>query len=202
MAIIEPPAPLPLRNAKWRDNIPAQVNRSTWTGRSKVIGLPGAAYVSVSAEFVTQIGEDRARPWRAFFKQIARRYNRFRVPLGEARQTTASNPTVRAGATNGVTLPLAGLPASATVLKAGDFMTVPLPSGHERPVCLVAPLNSNGSGQGTAVFDTELGEVPTTGASVEIGRPWALVRLTSDVPGWDVDPGQIYSFSFAAEEAL
>lgn len=202
MAIILPPAPLPLRNAKWRDNVPAQLNRSSWTGRSKIVGLPGAAYVSVTAEFVTQIGEDRARPWRAFFKQIARRWNSFRVPLGEAIQTAAANPSVRAGATAGTTLPLQGLPASAAVLRTGDFMTVRLPSGHERPVCLVAPLNSNGSGQGTAVFDTELGEVPATGIAVEIGRPWGLMRLTSDVPGWDVDPGQLYSFSIAAEEAL
>lgn len=202
MAIITPPAPLPLRNVKWRVPFPAQVNRSVWTGRRKLIGMPGATVWTASGEFVTILNEARAKPWRGFFTALKGQVNSFRLRASESQQTTAANPTVRSGASYGGQLPLAGLPASRTVLVAGDFMTVPLPSGHERLVCLTADLVSNSSGQGLATFGPELGETPATGATVEIQRPWCLMALTSDPPGWDVSPGQTYSFSINAEEAL
>jgi hypothetical protein len=202
MAIIVPPAPLPLRNVSWRAPFPAQVNRSGWTGRSKIVGLPGATVWTVSGSFVTIIGADRGKPWRGFFTALHGQLHKFRVRGGEDLQTTAANPTVRAGANDGVTVPLAGLPANKTVLISGSLMTVPLPSGHERMVCLTADLVSNGLGQGTATFGPELGEVPATGAVVEIGRPWSLVRQTNKAPGWDVEPGQKYIFALDAEEAL
>lgn len=202
MAIIVPPAPLPLRGAKWRVPFPAQVNRSGWTGRRKVVGLPGAAMWTLSAEFVTTIGEDRAKPWRGFFVSLNGPVNAFPVRASERQQTAAANPTVRAGAGNSNTVPLQGLPANQTVLLSGDLMTVYLPSGHRRLVCLTAPLVSNGTGQGTATFGPELGETPVAGATVEIQRPFGLMALTSEPPGWDVQLGQTYSFAVTAEEAL
>jgi len=202
MAIITPPAPLPLRQVKWRAPFPAQVNRSAWTGRRKVVGLPGATVWTASGEFVTLISEANAKPWRAFFVALKGPLGSFRLRASEGQQTTAANPTVRSGAGSGGTLPLQGLPATRTVLVAGDLMTVPLPSGHERLVCLTADLVSNGAGQATATFGPELGEVPATGATVEIQRPWGLMALTSDPPGWDVSAGQQYQFTIDCEEAL
>lgn len=200
--IILPPAPLPLRNIRWRCPEPAQVNRSAWTGRSKVIGLPGIATWQMEATFVAQIGVAQGRPWRAFFMALRGQLNMFRVRGVEAVQTAAANAAVRSGGDADTTLPLEGLPANATVLRAGDLMTVTLPSGHERMVCLIAPLVSNGQGQGTATFAPELGEVPIAGSTVEIREPWSLMRLSSEPPGWDVDAGQIYRFQVQAEEAL
>ncbi len=202
MAIITPPAPLPLRNVKWRAPFPAQVNRSIWTGKRKVIGLPGATVWKVSGEFVTIISETNAKRWRGFFISLKGQVNSFPVLATETQQTSASNPTVRSGANSGGTIPLQGLPGSQTVLVAGDLMTVFLPSGHRRLVCLTAPLVTNGSGQGTATFGPDLGEVPTAGATVEIQRPYGLMALTSEPPGWDVGVGQTYSFTLDAEEAL
>jgi hypothetical protein len=95
---------------------------------------------------------------------------------------------------------LQGLPGGQTVLVTGDLMTVFLPSGHRRLVCLTQDLVSNGQGLATAVFGPELGEVPATGATVEIQRPYAVVALTSEPPGWDVEPGQLYQFAVSAEE--
>lgn len=201
MAIITPPAPLPLRGAKWRLPPSAQVNKSAWTGTSKTVGLPGAQNWTVTAAFVTQIGQDRARRWRGFFVQVSQPYQRFPVGAVEAPQTNAANPSVRAGAGNYNSLPLQGLPANQVVLLAGDLMTVPLPSGHQRLVCLSADLVSNGQGQCTAIFGPELGGSPAIGVVVEIREPFSLVRLVSDPPGWDVEPGQQYAFSITAEEA-
>lgn len=202
MAIITPPAPLPLRNVKWRAPFPSQVNRSGWTGRRKVIGLPGATVWTVSGEFVTIVSEVNAKQWRAFFMSLKGPLNSFPVRATETQQTSATNPTVRTGATSGGTVPLQGLPGSATVLVAGDLMTVFLPSGHRRLVCLTAPLVTNGSGQGTATFEPALGEAPASGATVEIQHPYGLMALSSEPPGWDVAEGQTYSFAIDAEEAL
>jgi len=202
VAIITPPAPLPLRNVKWRAPFPAQVNRSSWTGRRKVIGLPGATVWTASGEFVTIISEAKAKPWRGFFTALKGQLNSFRLLAGETQQTTASNPTVLAGGSYGGQVPLTGLPASSTVLLAGDLMTVPLPSGHERLVCLTADLVTNGAGQAIANFGPDLGEIPATGATVEIRRPWGLMALTSEPPGWDVSEGQQYQFVIDCEEAL
>ncbi|APR53366.1 hypothetical protein CA223_05495 [Sphingomonas koreensis] len=201
MAIKYPPAPFNLRRAKWRVPFPAQRNRSGWTGTSKVIGLPGAAVWQAEGDFVTIVSEANMRPWRAFFLSLKGPVNKFPLRAVEAQQTTHPNPTVRAGGNSGTTVPLAGLPASTAVLPTGAMMTVVLPSGHHRLVCLMAPLNSNGSGQGTATFEPELCEVPAEGAAVEIQWPYGLMSLTSDPPGWDVEPGQTYTFPLRCEEA-
>ncbi|MGF3028147.1 hypothetical protein ACQVP2_35835, partial [Methylobacterium aquaticum] len=165
------------------------------------VGLPGAQFWTVSGAFSTRVGEDRAKPWRGFFVSLFGPVHRFPVvAIENKRQTAAANPTVRAGAGNANTCPLQGLPANTTVLVTGDLMTVFLPSGHRRLVCLTQDLVSNGQGQGTAVFGPELGEVPAPGAQVEIQRPYAVVALTSEPPGWDVEPGQTYQFALTAEE--
>lgn len=201
MAIIDPGAPLPLRNISLRLNEMVQVNRSGWTGTRQAVALPGAAYWSVAGEFVPVIGSANVLRWRAFFVSLRGSMNKFRVRVVQDQQTGASNPTVRTGATAGTSVPLQGLPASSTVLLAGMMMTVTLPSGHERLVCLTANLTSNGSGQGTATFVPELSEAPTAGAAVEIRWPTALVALTAPVTGWDVVAGKRYSFAIEAEEA-
>lgn len=202
MALILTPAPFRLRNAKPRLQVKIQRNRSAWTGTSRGVGLPGADLWTISGDFVTIVGADLALPWKAFFFALRGSANSFRIRFVEKQQTAAANPTVRSGANAGTTLPLQGLPANATVLKAGMMMTVTLPSGHERLVGLVADLVSNGLGQGTATFGNELGEIPAAGAAVEIQWPWLLARLTSEPPGWDVAEGQTYSFRVDAEEAL
>lgn len=201
MSIVTPPAPLPLRNVKWRLPPAAQVNRSRWTGTSKSVGLPGAQNWTVSGELVLKVGEAQARAWRAFFVQVSQPFRAFAVRAVEGRQTAAGNPTIGAGANAGTTMPVSGLPASQTVLGTGCFLTVPLPSGHRRLVCLTAPLNSNAAGQAVATFEPELTEVPAPGATVEMQWPYALVRLAGDPAGWDVAPGQQYAFAFSAEEA-
>ncbi len=202
MAIIPTPARLPLRGLKWRCPEPAIVNRSGWTGTSKVVGLPGAGVWSASGEFRVIVGEENVLPWRAFFTALRGQRNSFRlIAIERARQTDVTAVTVRAGAGNADTLPLQGMPASVRVLRAGELMTVPLPSGHHRLVCLTEHLVADANGQAIARFGPELGEIPTAGTLVELREPFALVRQTSEPPGWDVAVGQTYTFPFAVEEA-
>lgn len=202
MAIIATPAPLPLRNVSWRAPFPAQVNRSGWTGTSKVVGLPGATSWTLKAEFATIVGEGTGKKWRAFFMALRGSVNSFRVPATENRQLPAANPNVPAGAavSAGNSLPLAGMPPNAPFLEAGDMLTVLLANGHERLVVLTQHLFADVQGRGTAVFQPSLTVAPAA-ATVEAIRPWALMRLTNEPPGWDVEPGQTYRFTINAEEA-
>lgn len=203
MALINPPAPLRLRNARWRANVPAQVNRSGWTGKRKVVGRGGAFWWSMTGEFVPIVGATNVPAWRGWFLDLEGPIHTFPVRAVEAQQTLSANPIVAAGTTNGFNVPLQGLPPSTTVLPKGSLMTITLPSGHGRLVSLSAALVTNGAGAGTAIFKQELTETPAIGAAVEIRWPYSTMSLASDFPaGWGVDPGQVYSFSIEAEEAL
>lgn len=202
MAIIQPATPLPLAKVAWRLRTPEQQNRSGWTGKSKIIGLPGSQVWLCSGNMASITTQARALPLKAFFFALNGRRNSFPVRAVEQQQTTATNPTVRSGGNAGTTVPLQGLPANATVLLAGMMMTVFLPSGHRRLVGLSADLVSNGSGQGTATFWPELGEIPALGAAVEIQWPYGLMRQADDTVGWDVADRIKRGFTLNAEEAL
>jgi hypothetical protein len=97
---------------------------------------------------------------------------------------------VIAGST-AVALNLGGLAPSLTNLLAGQLLTIPLPSGDEQMVPLVAPLIANSSGLATAALGSPLREIPAPSAFVELEEPWGLMR-TTDPLGWSVDPAPIY----------
>jgi hypothetical protein len=177
-----------------------QVNRSAWTGRRRVSGMPGVQKWYASATVPDIATEEDERPWRVF--KIA-----MRGPVNWARlkvacsQRTGANPTVRAGANPFTTLPLQGLPANATVLKAGQYITVPLPSGRHRLAMLMSDLLTNGSGQGTADFLPELTETPALGTTVETIDPYMAVAFVDARQGWKLSDG-ITDMPLVFEEAL
>lgn len=177
-----------------------QVNRSAWTGRRRVSGMPGAQKWYASANVPDIATEDDERPWRLFLLSLRGPVHRFRFPVA-CSQRDGANPTVRAGANPYTTLPLQGLPANATALKAGQFLTVPLPSGHHRLVMLTADLVANGSGQGTATFVPELTQTPAEGTVVETISPYLHAALISPRQGWKLSNG-VSAFVLEAEEAL
>jgi hypothetical protein len=158
-------------------NFPSQVNRSVWTGKRKVVGLPGGENWTGSLivpDIATEIEE---RKWRAFLIALRGPQNWFRWYL-PCNRHYGPKPRVNAATADGYSLPLDGMAASTRILSAGQFMTVPLPSGHNRLVCLAEDLVTNGSGQATAVFGPALGEVPANNAEVETGKPWIPLALT------------------------
>lgn len=178
---------------------PAQVNRSGWTGKRKVVGLPGIELWSGAFTIADIATEEQERPWRAFLFGLRGPVNWFRFVL-PCNMHAGSKPTVRSGAGNGYTLPLAGLAVSQTILKAGQFITVPLPSGYDRTVCLTADLVSNSSGQATVTFEPALGEVPTVGVTVETINPFIRMALVDRTAGLSASGG-ISGGSFKVEEA-
>lgn len=195
MAIITPPAALPIRRIQWRLRQAHQVNRSGWTGRRQVLTTPGAALWSASAEFVPIRGEAGAKKWRAFFHQLEGQLNKFPLIAVENAQHGGANPTIVSGAQGATSLQLS---ASPPALAAGDFMTVKLADDSFQMVVLVAAISGT-----TAQFLPGLRDDAATGAgSVETIWPYAHVAMTEDSFEHSVDQGQIYSFAFDVEEAF
>jgi hypothetical protein len=183
----------------WRIDVPGQLNRSVFTSKRKYVGLPGAemwmARVTVEA-ITTEIDE---RKWRAFTLKMRGQENTFQI-IANCQTPPSATALVGVGATDGYSLPLTNMAVSQTILHEGEFMTVPLPSGHKRLVCLTADLVANGSGVGTATFEPALNEVPTFAAALEITNPYALVNLRERSNGW-VRQNGIAQFVLDAEEA-
>jgi len=195
MAIIQPPAAMPIRRIQWRLQQPHQVNRSGWTGRRQVLTSPGAALWTVSAEFRPIIGQAAARPWRSFFHSLEGQLHRFPLIAVEAAQHAGANPTIVDGDAGASQLVLSAAPPA---LLAGDLLTVKLVDGTWQLVVLTAPIAGT-----LAAYKPVLRADAATGAgSVETVWPFAHVALAEDGFEHSVDPGQIYSFAFDAEEAF
>jgi hypothetical protein len=67
---------------------------------------------------------------------------------------------------------------------------------------LTSALVVGASTTGTATIEPRLRKSPANAATIEVQYPYALMALTSDMSGWTVDRGQLYGFSFEAEEAF
>lgn len=179
---------------------PAQVNRSQWTGRRKVVALAGAELWRGNATIDLIATEDEERPWRAFLFGLEGPVNWFRWLL-PCNKHIGGRPTVASGATAGYTLPLSGMQPGTRILRKGQFMTVPLPSGHSRAVCLTLDLIADGSGDATAAFRPALNETPTLGVTVETADPFIPMSPVEPTQGLDSADG-ISGASFDVEEAM
>jgi hypothetical protein len=179
-------------------NAPAQVNRSGWTGKRKVVGMPGVELWSGRATVDTIATESEERPWRAFVFGLRGPQNWFRWPL-PCHSHIGSKPLVGAATHAGYSLPLTDMQPNARILRAGQFMTVPLPSGHSRAVCLTADLIADGDGNGVAEFEPALGEIPDEGEEVETTAPFIPMSPTDSTQGFNLAEG-ISGASFAVEE--
>ena len=178
---------------------PAQVNRSKWTGRRKVVGMPGVEVWSGAFAIDTIATEAAERPWRAFLFGLRGPQNWFRWLL-PCNTHIGPKPTVDSGAGSGYSLPLTGMQANALILSAGQYLTVPLPSGKYRAVCLTADLRTDASGEAVAAFEPALSETPALGATVETANPFIAMSLVETTQGFSFADG-VSGASFDVEEA-
>lgn len=200
MAEITVPIPADLILSGPKLSTPAQVNRSTWTGRRKVIGLAGSATWQGSAAIGEIATEEEERQWRAFLFALEGPQNWFRFPL-PCNSHIGPKPLVKAATEAGNTLPLDGMQPNALILRAGQFMTVPLPSGHARAVCLTADLRADASGEAVAQFRPALNEVPADNAVIETAYPYVPMSPVDAIVGLDTAQG-VSGTAFEVEEAI
>jgi hypothetical protein len=200
MAEITVPLPDDLLLTRLSLSSPSQVNRSAWTGRRKVVGLAGTETWQGAVAFDGIATEAEERQWRAFLFDLGGPENSFRWPL--PRNThIGPKPRVNAATGDGYALPLDGMQPNARILRAGQFMTVPLPSGHKRAVMLTADLVTNGLGQATAQFKPALTEVPADNAEVETTFPYIPMAPVESVMSLATENG-VSGTGFEVEEAM
>lgn len=181
-------------------DVPAQQNRSVWTGRSQTIGLPGTELWSASVAVDLIATEIEERAWRRFLFALEGQVNWFKLPL-PCNLLTGPQPVIGFPPNDGYTLPLTGIYPRTHILRAGQYITIPLPSGHKRAVCLMDDVIANSSGNATAQFRPALNEVPVVGAKIEAAKPFVPVRSAVSSLGCNQSQG-ISGFAFDVEEAL
>lgn len=174
MALLEIPDPDALILTSIRPDVPDQMNRSIWTGRAKVSGTPGAELWRLTAAIEPLVTEMEEAPWRAFLFGLKGRRNHFHYPVACQRHV-GPKPQVFNATEAGYSLPLDGMQPSTRILRAGQYITVPLPSGHKRLVMLTADLVTDASGIATAQLNMALGEIPDDYTEVETANPYVPV---------------------------
>lgn len=122
MALLTIPDPEELIMLGLDLDVPDQMNRSIWSRRGQVVGLPGAEMWFVKAAIGPIATELEERPWRAFTFNMRGRQNQFHFPL--CKQTHAgSRPLVNAAVSAGYSLPLDGIAMAGYALFVGETVT-------------------------------------------------------------------------------
>jgi len=143
-----------------------------------------------------------ARTLRAFLAQLRGPSGRFYLkPYGATTPAgvATGTPLVKGANQTGTSLAIDGAAANVSGwLLVGDYFTV-----NNELKMVVADCNTNGSGETTVVFEPPLRTAPADNAPLTVTNPTVVMKLIDDKQArWILDPGAIYGFSLACEEAL
>ena len=116
-----------------------------------------------------------------------------------ARGTAPGTPLVNGGSQTGNTLDTKGWTATQSgILLPGDYIQV-----NDRFHMVVETAASDGAGLSTVSIEPKLRESPAADAPITTAAPKCIMRLESNVAGWDELIGQEFDgFAFAAVEVL
>lgn len=193
MPIVTFPTNARVISRKWTLEVPQQINRSRFTGRRKVIGMPGTEKWLVQATVEPLATEAKARSWRAFTAALRGAENWFRFPALPSPQMSAgfANPVVQ----NVVAGNRAVALSTSAGIVPGMHMTINQVDGYLRLVVVVGVVGAQVS------FEPYLYRDPLVSSPVEVINPFGVMSLTGGNAGWD-DSNGLTSFIFDAEEAL
>lgn len=186
----------------WRQNWPRLVQRSEFTNRRRVASFGACALWTADCE-LPPMTPAKSEVLRAFLSKLAVPGNTTRLVAVETPQNPAAAGTASATGTTAVSLGIAGLPASSTVLRAGQMITVVLVSGDRQLLILNTDLVSDGAGYGLAQFDVPFRASPAIGIAVTLNLPFAHLEAGEDIMAWAAAPGRVYSApGFTLTEAI
>jgi len=191
MALVTFPTNAKVISRKWTLQVPQQINRSSFTGRRKVIGLPGAEIWLLQATIEPLAREVQARSWRAFTASLRGAENFFRFPALPTPQTGFANPKVAAVVAGNRAVAL----TTAAGVVPGMHMTITQVDGYQRLVVVVGVVGAQVS------FEPYLYLDPLVTSDVEIQNPWGVMALSGGNAGWD-DSNGLVGFTIDAQEAL
>lgn len=199
MAVLVPPYTIPVREDSWAIVVPAQQNKSMFTGSRQVQLLPGAHW-ECTAELAPIVDATRRKAWRAFFASLKGVAEQFRIPVEAAAQTANANPTVSGAGQQGYVLNLAtSVPNGQLLVAVGDWMTIPLPTKGTQVVMVTASAPI-AAGVATITFVPLLRQAPANAATVEIRNPYAVVSLKAPMFNFQRDIMLNHKISLDLEE--
>lgn len=202
MTIVTFPPTARIADIKWNLDRPAQVNRSAYTGRRKVMADPWHGRWTAEIELAPIVGEAGILAWRSFLAQLRGQANVFRLRANEKAQPVSINTGIivsGSGAAAGSTsmFTVNWVSPGMTVAKAGMMITV-----NDQLCVLTADVVSNEHQGATVQFEPPLRAAAALGTAVEVVNPTALVALASSTAGWSVAKGQVYGIRLSVEEAF
>lgn len=187
MAIFDWPDEIGIQGTEWTLDRPAQINRSDYTGKRRVVANPWHGKWSVRVQLAPVGTGVKARTLKAFFASLKGQVNTFRLPATEGEQEHLPAATVAVTAAQGAT--------SMTI--AGAF----LQPGHMATVNdqLLQIIESAGA---VITFEPPLRQQATAATAIETGNPTCLMAMADSQVGWQVELGPFYRSSFDAEEVF
>ncbi len=190
-----PATPKP-QSMTWRLVQPAQNNISQWTGARQVLPS-GRGWWECQIVYPPIVGTTNANAWRGFIAAMRGPTNDAQIKVDPTAQSALANTMLSNGANQtGRSMAVDGLPASTTVLVAGQFVTV-----QNQLLQLTANVTTNASGQATLSFEPSLRAAVPDNTAVEYKNPYCLMYIT-DEPSYSVEPGYIYAFSLNMRESF
>lgn len=190
-----PSTPKP-QTMSWKLVMPTQANSSAWTGKRQVVAS-GRGWWECELNLPPIVGSANINPWRAFIGLARGTVNDFYVPVDSTAQSSLSNTV----STNGVdqigrSIATDGWPNSATVLQAGQFVTI-----NEQLLQVTTNVTSNGSGQATITVEPPVRQPVPDNSSVEYKNPFCKMYMTEE-PSISVEPGYVYNLSLSLRESF
>lgn len=171
----------------WKLIQPSQTNVSEWTGARQVLPS-GRGWWECQYSLPVISGTANVLAWRSFFALARGSANDFQVPVDVVAQSKLPNTVlVRGAGQTGRSIITDGWPASSTVLKAGQFVTI-----ENQLVQLTANATSDGSGIATLTFEPAIRAAPADNAAIEYRNPYCLMYMTEE-PQVSVEPAHIYT---------
>lgn len=177
---------------------PGQITRSAWTGKSKVLLLPGAAYWTFTLTFREVYTEVEARALRSFMSQLAGQSNTFDMPILPTPQflTSRTNSAFPQGINSRGPMLVNGSPLTGYI-KDGMYGTVVTTSGHKR----LFIVNGDAAGDHSVIYSPAMSEIVQPNGVVDFVDPVARVRRSD--PEWTYEEAMAYAgFSLDLEEAV
>lgn len=110
--------------------------------------------------------------------------------------------TVKGAGQTGNSLLVDGMTLSTNdILKAGDYFQ--LNSGADSTLHMATQdLNSDGSGEGTLLFEPKIKTIPADNSAVVVSNPRGVFRLSENMIGWEANQSNLYQITIPFKEAI
>lgn len=191
MLVPLPDLPGLFEGVDWTLDVPQQKNKSEFTKRTQVIGLPGAEGWLATAMVLPDASQIETRAWRAFVLACRGAENTFHLPAEKPWPKPAADPSVTAAVAGNRAVTV----SSTAEIAIGMYATVEQANGYFRLVGVVGIDGSN------VHFEPYLTGDPKIGATLRIIAPFCPMRLAGQalkLPNRARPTG----FTFEAEEAF